>query len=109
MWSLDLGVRQSQFSSDSPPRALLTEKKGTENTNHEYAFLYTDIHPTFQSVTSRLAVKVKYTPPGTINWGDKKSQKPRQELTISDLIPNEDDGEELHRRAVDYIMRNYLL
>ena len=50
-------------------------------------------------------MKVKYTPPGTINWGDMKPQKPRQELTISDLIPNERDGQELHRRAVRYIMR----
>ena len=50
-------------------------------------------------------MKVKYTPPGTINWGDMKPQKPWQELTISDLIPNERDGQELHRRAVRYIMR----
>ena len=50
-------------------------------------------------------MKVKYTPPGTFDWGDKKPQKPRKELTISDLIPNEQDGQELHRRAVAYIMR----
>ena len=29
----------------------------------------------------------------------------RSELTIDDLIPNESDGEELYKRAVEYVMK----
>ena len=57
------------------------------------------------NVTSRLGVKIKYLPPGEINWSDTTPQKCRSTLTISDLIPNERDGEEMYSRAVHYVMR----
>ena len=57
------------------------------------------------NVTSRLAVKVKYLPEGNVDWSDTCPQKSRSELTIDDLIPNESDGKQLYKRAVEYMMR----
>ena len=64
-----------------------------------------DIHPDMMNVTSRLAVKVKYLPEGNIDWSDTRPQTSRSKLTIDDLIPNESDGVQLYKRAVEYVMR----
>ena len=72
---------------------------------HTFTSIYSiDIHPDMMNVTSRLAVKVKYLPEGNIDWSDTRPQRSRSELTIDDLIPNESDGEQLYKRAVDYVM-----
>ena len=52
------------------------------------------------NVTSRLAVRIKHIPEGQVDWSDTKPQKSRNDLTIDDLIPNEDDGRALHDRTV---------
>lgn len=67
--------------------------------------MYIDIHPDMMNVTSRLAVQVKYLPEGNVDWSDTRPQRTRSELTIDDLIPNESDGEQLYKRAVEYMMR----
>ncbi len=43
-------------------------------------------------------------PDGEINWSDNLPHKSRSALTLEDLIPNQSDGEELHKRAVAYVM-----
>ena len=52
--------------------------------------------------TSRLAVRIKYLPDWDFDWADKKPQRSRQSLTISDL-PSEQEFGELKTRAVNYI------
>lgn len=48
------------------------------------------------NMTSRLAVKIKNVPPGSVDWSDK---------TLQDITPNEEDGEVMSKRATAYIMR----
>ena len=65
-----------------------------------------DIHrPDMNNVTSRLAVRIKHVPEGQVDWSDMKPQRSLNDLTIDDLIPNEEDGCAIHHRAVIYVMR----
>ena len=57
------------------------------------------------NVTSRLAVRIKHIPEGQVDWSDIKPQKGRNDMTIDDLIPNEDDGRALHDRTVAYVKK----
>lgn len=57
------------------------------------------------NMTSRLAVKVKNLPPGTVDWSDKKAQGSRSSLRAEDIIPDENDGEVMITRATTYIIR----
>ena len=57
------------------------------------------------NMTSRLAVKIKNVPSGSVNWSDKTPQGSRSCLKAEDIIPNEDDGEVMRKRATAYIMR----
>ncbi len=57
-----------------------------------------------KNVTARLALKIQNRPQ-EINWSDSRPQRSRSALTINDLVPNNSDGEELHQRAVAYVMR----
>ena len=40
-----------------------------------------------------------------MDWEDNKTQKPRSTLQITDILPNEADGKELHEQAVNFVMR----
>lgn len=53
------------------------------------------------NVTSWLAVQIKHIPEGQVT----KPQRSLNDLTIDDLIPNEEDGCVLHRRAVAYVTK----
>ena len=57
------------------------------------------------NMTTRLAVRIKNVPPGSINWSDKSPQASRSSLKAEDIIPNEDNGEVMSKRATAYIMR----
>ena len=57
------------------------------------------------NVTFHLAVRIKHVPEGHVDWSDTKLQRSRNDLTIDDLISNEDDGRELHSRAVAYVKK----
>ncbi len=71
-----------------------------------YRFYITALHNRFtpSDVTARLTVRVKHQPDGEFDWSNSAPQKSRNALTIDDLIPNQSDGEQLHKRAVDYVM-----
>ena len=56
------------------------------------------------NMTSRLAIKIKNLPPGSVFWSDKSPQGSRSSLKAEDIIPNE-DGEVMSKRATVYIMR----
>ena len=57
------------------------------------------------NVTSRLAVRIKHVPEGQVDWSDTKPQRSMKDLTIDELVPNEDDGLALHDRAIIYVER----
>ena len=57
------------------------------------------------NMTSRLAIKIKNVPPGTVNWSDKSPQGSRSSLKAEDIVPNEEDGEVMSKRSCVYIMR----
>lgn len=56
------------------------------------------------NVTTRIAVQIRNLPPFDFDWGDTMAQKPRESLTVDDILPSEADGEELFQRAVRYVM-----
>ena len=57
------------------------------------------------NATSRLAIKIQHLPEWEVDWEDSKPQKPRSALQITDILPNEADGRELHQQAVSFVMR----
>ena len=60
-------------------------------------------HSSMMNLTSRLAVRIKYLPGWEFDWADKKPQRSRESLTISDFLPSEQEFGELKKRAVHYI------
>jgi hypothetical protein len=56
-------------------------------------------------MTARLAVKIRHLPDWEIDWTDATPQRDSATLTISDLLPIENDGLELHKRAVQHVMQ----
>ena len=56
------------------------------------------------NVTTRIAVKIKNLPPFEFDWNDTKPQKPRNSLTVDDILPSVADGDHLFKRAVQYVM-----
>ena len=74
--------------------------------NFTHISITLDIHrPDMNNVTSRLAVQIKHIPEGQVDWSDTKPQRSLNDLTIDDLVPNEEDGCVLHGRAVAYVMK----
>ena len=58
------------------------------------------------NVSCQLVVQINHVlSKGQIDWSDSKPQKSKSSLTIKDLIPSEEDGGDVHDRAVTYIMR----
>ena len=57
------------------------------------------------NITSRLAVRLRYFPDWDFDWSDNKPQQKRQSLELTDFLPDEDDGLQIHTRAVEYTMR----
>lgn len=56
------------------------------------------------NITSRLAVRLRYFPNWEFDWSDNKPQQKRQSLELADFLPDEDDGLQIHTRAVEYTM-----
>jgi len=57
------------------------------------------------NTTTRLAIGVNHLPPWEFDWDDTCPQKSRQSITLSELLPNAEDGRQLYNRAVAYTMR----
>ena len=57
------------------------------------------------NMTSRLAVDIRFMPNWEVDWMDTTPQRDTATLTISDLLPDENDGLVLQKRANEYIMR----
>lgn len=57
------------------------------------------------NITARLALRLKNLPDWDFDWSDTSPQKSRQSLGISDILPNEDDAAQLHKRATKYMMK----
>ena len=43
--------------------------------------------------------------PGIVNWSDRSPQGKRSSLKAEDILPNEEDGEVMSKRATTYIIR----
>ena len=63
-----------------------------------------DHHSNMLNITSRLAVRLRYFPNWEFGWTDNKPQQKRQSLELADFLPDEDDGLQIHTRAVEYTM-----
>lgn len=57
------------------------------------------------NLTARLAVQIQNLPDWEIDWNDTTPQRDPSTLTITDILPNEGDGQELKKRAVQYVMQ----
>ena len=66
---------------------------------------YVDTHNTMLNVTTRLAVSIRNIPPWDFEWNDTTPQKHRRDLTVDDLLPNEEDGQALFEKAVLHTMQ----
>lgn len=64
-----------------------------------------DCHSSMMNVTSRLAVKIRYLPDFQFSWSDKTPQRPRESITIEDILPSREDSRVLKEHAVHYLMR----
>lgn len=69
---------------------------------------YTECHSSMLNITARLAVRLRHLPDWDVDWSDTSPQKSRQSLTISDILPDEDDAAQLHLQATHYMM-NFLV
>ncbi len=56
------------------------------------------------NATARLAVKVQNLPTWEVDWADTHAQRSRKSLTVDDILPNQDDAQELRNKAVLYLM-----
>ena len=61
------------------------------------------MHNTMMNLTTRIAIAITHLPPFNFTWGDLAPQKPRNSLTLDDLLPSAADGRELFRRASKYV------
>ena len=57
------------------------------------------------NLTARLAVQIQHLPDWEIDWNDTTPQRDPSTLTITDILPNEGDGQKLKKRAVQYVMQ----
>ena len=57
------------------------------------------------NLTARLAVRLKNLPGWEFDWHDNSPQRSRQSLSVSDILPGEDDAAVLQQRATEYVMR----
>ena len=56
------------------------------------------------SVTSRLAVRIRYLPDFHFSWSDITPQHPHDSITIEDVSPSESDTGVLKEHAIHFIM-----
>ena len=56
------------------------------------------------NTTTRLAIGINHLPPWEFDWDDTRPQKSIQSLTLSELLPNAEDGQQLYNQAVAYTM-----
>ena len=47
---------------------------------------------------------IRHSPDWEIDWDNNTPQRDPAKLTITDILPTETDGQELKRRAVQYVM-----
>lgn len=57
------------------------------------------------NTTTRLAIGINNLPPWEFDWSDNRPQKSRHTLTLSEVLPNAEDGQQLYDRAVAYMMK----
>ena len=57
------------------------------------------------NTTTRLAIGINNLPPWEFDWSDNRPQKSRHTLTLSEVLPNAEDGQQLYDRAVAYTMK----
>ena len=63
----------------------------------------TDHHNTVLSLTTRLAVSIRYLPKA-VDWSNSKPQGRRADLTEEHILPSPTDGIVIRDRGVRYIM-----
>lgn len=57
------------------------------------------------NITARIAVRLKNLPDWDFDWSDTSPQKSRQSLSVSDILPSEDDAAQLKLMATHYMMK----
>jgi hypothetical protein len=65
----------------------------------------THIHQQMLNTTTRSAVSIWNLPPWEFSWTDTSPQKAWHELSVDDIIPGPQDGQQFFDRAVVYTMR----
>ncbi len=56
------------------------------------------------NATACVAVQIHNLPPWEVDWADTQPQRSRKALTVSDILPNREDAQELRSKAVLYLM-----
>ena len=54
------------------------------------------------NTTTRLAIGINNLPPWEFDWSDNRPQKSRHTLTLSEVLTNAEDGQQLYDQAVVY-------
>lgn len=54
------------------------------------------------NTTTWLAIGINNLPPWEFDWSDNRPQKTRHTLTLSEVLTNAEDGQQLYDRAVAY-------
>ena len=57
------------------------------------------------NLTARLAVQIQHLPDWEIDWNDTTPQCDPSTLTITDILPNKGNGQELKKQAARYVMQ----
>ena len=55
------------------------------------------------NITACLAIRTAHIPDWNFDWSDTQPQRSQQSLTINDFLPNEEDAEQLRKRAIRYL------
>ena len=58
--------------------------------------LFSDVHNTMLNTTAGLAISINNLPPWEFDWNDNCPQKSRHTLTLSEVLPNAEDGQQLY-------------
>ena len=96
----------SIFISGSDTSALVS----SSNVSYYYAItaaVLVDHSNKMENTTSRLAIRIQNYPPYEVDWADNSAQKARCDLEEKDILPNDEDGQQLYDH--NYVEIRYVL
>ena len=93
----------SIFISGSDTSALVS----SSNVSYHYAItaaVLVDHSNKMENTTSRLAIQIQNYPPYEVDWADNSAQKARCDLEEKDILPNDEDGQQLYDHMLKFVM-----